>query len=133
MNLSSTDIREIRKFGTIAFLFFACLAALGLWRQMLWPVFAFGFLSLTGIALLLFPYPLSPVYFIWLKITRFIGLILTMFILTLAYYLVITPTALLKRLAGGRPISLEPDRNVSSYWITRSEPFQAKERFHKRY
>ena len=133
MNLSSTDIREIRRFGTIAFLFFACLAALGLWRQMLLPVFAFGFLSLTGIALLLFPYPLTPVYYMWLKIAHFIGSIITMLILTLAYYLVITPTALLKRLAGGRPISLKPDGNVSSYWITRSEPFQAKERFHKRY
>ena len=51
----------------------------------------------------------------------------------LAYYLVITPTALLKRVFGGRPLPTRPDRDAASYWVTRPELAQPKERFIKRY
>ena len=50
-----------------------------------------------------------------------------------AYYLVVTPFGLLKRLFGGRPLPLKPDRNRSSYWAERPEPAQPKERFTKRF
>jgi hypothetical protein len=53
--------------------------------------------------------------------------------LTAVYWVVITPTALLKRLLGGRPLPLRPDRGALSYWIERSEPAQPRERFSKRY
>jgi hypothetical protein len=62
-----------------------------------------------------------------------IGTIMTAVILTLAYYLVITPYALIKRLFGGRPLPFKPDKNSSSYWIERSESAQPRERFSKRY
>jgi hypothetical protein len=68
-----------------------------------------------------------------MKIARLVGRIITILILTLAYYLVITPSALIKRVFGGRPLPLKPDKGVSSYWVTRTEPAQPKERFLKRY
>ena len=49
------------------------------------------------------------------------------------YYLVITPAALIKRLMGGRPLPLKPDKQTESYWVTRAEPSQPRERFIKRY
>lgn len=133
MNLSSTDVREIRKFGSIAFLFFGCLAALWIWRQKLFLAYVFGFFSLAGIGLFLFPRPLSPAYRIWLTIAHLIGRIVGVLFLTLGYYLVITPFAFVKRLFGGRPLPMRPNHNVSSYWVQRSEPVQSKERFKKRF
>jgi len=56
-----------------------------------------------------------------------------MIVLTLAYYIVITPTALAKRLISGRPLPTAPDKGLSSYWVSRPEPAQPKERFIKRY
>jgi hypothetical protein len=58
---------------------------------------------------------------------------MTVLILSLAYYLVITPSALIKRLSGGAPIPVKPDKEALSYWVDRSEPAQPKERFLKRY
>ena len=133
MNLSSIDIKEIRRFGTIAFLFFGSLAALGVWRQKLFLACFFGLFSLVGMGLFLFPSPLSPAYYIWLKIAHFIGRMITTVILTLAYYLVITPSAFVKKLFGGSPLPVKPNHNISSYWVTRTEPAQPKERFLKRY
>ena len=133
MNSSLTDGKEIRRFGLIAFLFFGCLCALGLWRQKLIITSLFGVLSFLGLGFLLFPRPLMPIYKGWVKIANFIGKIITTIILTLAYYLVITPSALVKRVFGGRPLPVRPDKNIDSYWVPRDEPSQPKERFIKRY
>ncbi|MBW1863874.1 MAG: hypothetical protein JRJ02_16160 [Deltaproteobacteria bacterium] len=126
-------LREIKKFGIIAVLFFGSLFALGLWRGKVIPVFIFGPLSLLGMGFIIAPSTLRPVYTGWLKVAHFIGGAITAIMLTLAYYLVITPTALIKRLVSGRPLPIKPDKEASSYWVTRSELAQPKERFIKRY
>ena len=82
---------------------------------------------------MLIPSPLKPIYTAWLKIANFLGRIVTALVLTLAYYMVITPSALIKRLFGGRPLPVKPNKKVSSYWVARTEPAQPKERFLKRY
>ena len=130
-NLISTG--ETRKFGLIALIFFGCLCGLGLWTKKPIPTYLFGFLSLLGLGFILVPSRLRPVHFAWLKVAHFLGRVVTTVVLALAYYAVITPSALLKRLFGGRPLPVKPDKNVSSYWVVRSEPAQPKERFIKRY
>ena len=69
----------------------------------------------------------------WLKIAHFIGSKVTILILTIMFYFVITPAALLKRIFGGRPLPVKPDPDAETYWVTRPEPTQPKERFPKRY
>lgn len=133
MTLNSIKIKDIRKFGLIALIFFGILSALGLWKQKPIPIYLFGGLSLLGLCFILIPNKLKPVYILWLKVAHFIGRVVTTFVLALAYYLVITPFALLKRIFGGTPLPLKPDKNADSYWITRREPVQPKERFVKRY
>ena len=133
MSLNLTDIKNIRRFGAIAFVFFGCLCAVGVWSKRPIPTYLFGSLSLLGIGFILLPIPLKPVYSTWLKTAHFIGRMVTTLILTLAYYLIITPAALIKRILGGRPLPLKPNKNVSSYWVTREEPAQPRERFLKRY
>jgi hypothetical protein len=133
MNSNSTDTKEIRKFGLIALIFFGCLCAIGIWVKKPLPIYLFGCLSLLGLAFILVPGPLRPVHAGWLKIAHFIGKAITALILTLAYYLVITPSAFIKRLFGGRPLPVRPDKTASTYWVLRSEPVQPKERFIKRY
>lgn len=133
MNLSLIDIREIRKFGIVAFIFFGCLCVLGLLMEKPLPLYFFGFLSILGFGFILIPAQLIPVYATWLKIAHFLGRVVTTLILALAYYLVIFPSALIKRILGGRPLPAKPDKNASSYWVDRTEPAQPKERFLKRY
>jgi len=133
MGLNSTKKKEIRKFGIIALIFFGCLCVLGLWTQKTIPAYFFGFLSILGLGFILIPEPLMPIHAGWLKIASFIGKIVNILVLTLAYYLVITPSAMLKRLFGRIPLSLKPDKKVLSYWVARDEPAQPKGRFLKRY
>jgi len=133
MNSFSTDPKDIRKFGAVGFLFFGVLAGLALWRQKPVPTYLFGGLSVLFTSFCLFPTALTPAYRAWMRAAHFIGTIVTAVILSLAYYLVITPYGLLKRLFGGRPLALKPDSNLKSYWVERTEPAQPRERFSKRF
>jgi hypothetical protein len=133
VSLNSTDAKQIRKFGLISVIFFGCLWAIGLWTRKAIPTYLFGALSILGIGFILMPRRLKQVYAAWLTIAHFLGAIVTALVLTLAYYVVITPSALIKRLFGGRPLPVKPDKKASSYWVVRPEPAQPKERFLKRY
>lgn len=131
MTSSSTDVKEIRKFGSVAFIFFGLLCTIAVWRHKVLLTCFFGTLSSLGLGFLVIPRPLKPVYDAWLKIAHFIGSSITAIMLILAYYLVITPSGIIKRLLGGPIMPLKPDKNVLSYWRSRSETAQPKERFKK--
>jgi hypothetical protein len=133
MRLNSIETRDIRRFGIVAFIFFGSLCALGIWMEKPIPTYLFAFLLLLGIAFILAPSCFRPIYIGWLKITHFIGRIWTILILALCYYAVITPAAFIKRLLGGSPLPIRPDKNALSYWVERREPSQPTERFYKRY
>lgn len=131
--MTSTERKEIRTFGLIALVFFGALFGLAFWRDRPVPMVIFGFLGLLGLSFLALPGPMRPVHAGWLKVAHAIGRTITTIILTLAYFLVITPSAWLKRLFGGRPLPLKPDPEADTYWVPREEPVQPKERFHKRF
>ncbi len=125
--------KETRKFGAIAFIFFSCMCAISIWREKEILTYFFGTLGVFGFSLLLLPGPLAPLHSGWLKVAHFIGKTITIILMSIAYYLVITPTALIKQVFGGKPIPLKPDKNRSTYWVDRTEPAQPKERFIKRF
>lgn len=133
MSHADMSEKDIRKFGLIALIFFGSLCGLGLWTKKPVPTYLFGSLSVLGLGFILIPARLRPVYTVWLKIAHVIGRIITTLILAIAYYLVITPAALIKRVFGGRPLPVKPDKEATSYWVARTEPAQPKERFLKRY
>ncbi len=133
MDSSLTTKREIRRFGAIGFFFFGSLCGLAVWREKELVIYLFGTLSVLGLSLLALPGPLSPIYRGWIRVAHFIGTTINAIVLSLVYYLVISPAGLMKRLIGGRPLPLKPDSRLNTYWVTRSEPAQPKERFRKRY
>jgi len=132
-NSNSTEKKDIRKFGLIALIFFGSLCALGMWRQKPIPIYLFGTLATLGLGFLLIPGPLRPLYKGWLRVAHFIGKTITVILLSVAYYLVITPSAMIKRVFGGRPLPVKPSKKLTTYWVERSEPAQPRDRFTKRF
>ena len=133
MHSTPTDAKEIRKFGGIGFVFFGSLAGIALWRDRPWAILIFGLLALLSAGFMAIPLALAPVYALWLRVAHAIGTGVTVVMLTLAFYLVITPSGLLKRLISGTPIPMKPDKTADSYWVPREASAQPKERFLKRF
>jgi hypothetical protein len=89
--------------------------------------------AISGLSLAIFPVQLRFLYLGWIKVTNVIGRAVTFLLMASAYYAIITPAAIIKRLAGGRPIPLHADKRKKSYWVDRAESAQPRERFFKRY
>jgi hypothetical protein len=133
MNSNLTNSREIRKFGAIGLISFGTLLAVSIWRDKTLLTVFFSLLAVLSSGFVLMPVLLKPIYIGWLKIAHFIGSKVTILILTIFFYFVMTPAALLKRIFGGRPLPVKPDPDAETYWVTRTEPAQPKERFLKRF
>jgi hypothetical protein len=68
------------------------------------------------------PSRLSPLNRIWSRLGALIAKVVNPIVLTLLFFFVVTPMALVVRIAGKRPLRLTPDRTASSYWIHRHLP-----------
>jgi hypothetical protein len=98
---------------------FAGLGGIAWWRGN--PRLGAVLLVVGGILIagaLLVPGSLGPVYRGWMRLALAISKVTTPLIMGIIYLLVITPTGLLLRLFGHRPLTR--DRSATSYWMRRS-------------
>jgi hypothetical protein len=68
-----------------------------------------------------FPALLSPLEWAWMKLASALGWVTTRLFLTLFFYLVLTPVALVLRLLGKDPIDRRIARDAKTYWRTRKD------------
>jgi len=79
-----------------------------------WHATLFVIAALFAVAALVAPRALGPVYRVWMAVGEVLAWINTRIILTLVFFLVVTPTGLVMRLFGRSP--LERRRSGTSYW-----------------
>lgn len=83
----------------------------------LWAAVAAGVMLLLALAA---PKVLEPANRLWMKLGLLLGRIVNPIILSLMFFLVFTPIALLLRLFGRDLLRFRGDTQASSYWITRT-------------
>lgn len=133
MTSSLTERKETRRFGAVAFVLFGSLCAFGALRHREVAAIVFGALCALGLLFMALPTALRPVHRAWLKAAHAIGAAVMTVALTFAYYFAVTPFSFAKRVFGGRPLPLKPDKAARSYWAERPEKVQSREQFSKRY
>jgi len=123
-----SERRDLKKFGITMGVVLGLLGGLFLGRGSNYYVYFFllaaVFLSL-GLAAPVF---LKPIHKVWMTLSVLLGWLMTRVILTVLFYLVITPIGLLLRLFGKDFLNLKLDRNRDSYWIpTKTVKFERKD------
>ena len=109
--------RELRRFGLVMAAALGVLAAFLLWRHRpAWPYVAgaAGAFAALGVAA---PGLLRPVERAWMTLAGWLSVVMTYVMLTLTFFLVVTPLGLMRRLGGRDPLHLKLDRNAASYWV----------------
>ena len=117
MNIDITDKREQRNFGlliAVASVVIGCVrwAIHGGGPPLTFVYVAVGFLVL-GIAL---PRALQPVLYLWIKFALLLNWVMTRLLLTLVWYLAITPTGLFRRLFAEDPLHRKWPPDGESFW-----------------
>ncbi len=108
--------RELRKFGFVMAVAFGIFGALFVWRDKPWGMYtlyvAVAFLVLGLIA----PKLLGPIEKAWMALARVLQTVMTAVILTLTFFLVMTPMGLLIRLTGKDLLGMKGDPSIETYW-----------------
>ncbi|MDM7924894.1 MAG: SxtJ family membrane protein [bacterium] len=115
--------REWRKFGIGLGVILCAVAAVQLLKgRPAAPYFlAAGAVSAgLGIAM---PAALKPLFVVLLVLGEILGWISTRVLLAALFYAVLTPIALIRRLAGRGPMPMAPEPKASTYWIERGKKF----------
>jgi hypothetical protein len=80
-------------------------------------------LGIMGIALILaglaFPQILPGAFRVWMGFALALGWIVSRIILTVLFYLIMTPVSLIARLAGKEFLDIRWNRKKDSYWVER--------------
>jgi hypothetical protein len=116
---SRTTVGELRRFGIGLGVGFAILGMILSLRG--WPHGAslFGVSGLFLVIGILLPRVLTWLYPPWMAMTRAMGWLSTTLILSLIFYLVFTPIALVLRALGRDFLARRWDRDAPSYWVRR--------------
>ncbi len=128
------NVKEYRKFGISVGIAFLLITALLWWKDAqnaLRVTGALGTLLLLGG--LVAPGLLKWPYRGWMKFAAGAAWFNTRLILTLMFYLVMTPVGLLLRLLGKCPLAMGFDKAAKTYWIKRErkeyDPVRSEKHF----
>ncbi len=116
--------RQVRSFGRLVGGVLVALA-LGLaWRQGWTPGALPVGLGVAGAVLALggwlAPRLFRPLYRVWMGLALVLGFVMTRVLLTLVFFLAVTPIGLLLRLFGKDPLHRRPDPSAPTYWIEKT-------------
>ena len=131
-NIRSSD-REIRRFGVLigsalaGFGFFMWLAG----KSLTGVLFVAGIL-LVGIAAAA-PRCVAPLQKLWMAIAIVLGWIVTRVILTVFFYLCLTPIAWIAHLSGKRFLDLSFRSRATTYWRSCAGATRDNARFEKQF
>ncbi len=118
-NINETK-KDLRKFGiTVG----GVLLAIGVVVFYFEKPSAIYFTVIGGSLILfgaLFPKILKPLNRIWMSLAIILGFIMSRVILTILFYLVLTPIAILAKIVGKKFMVLKFDKSVNTYWEKRT-------------
>jgi len=70
------------------------------------------------------PGGLAPLHRVWMQLSLAMGWVMTRVILTVVFFLIVTPVGLLQRLAGKRAFDVAFQTRDPTYWKLRQTPFE---------
>lgn len=128
--IARLDPRD-RDLRILCLVFFAVLGGLAAYQLHLgspaWPYLAGGAAVFLILGAALRPRGLIlALYRLWMGLAVILGAVVSRIILTVVFYLVITPIGLIRRLTGWDGLKLKKDPAKKSHWVVREEDDRLK-------
>ena len=128
-----TGKKDIRDFGITIGIIFLIVAGFLFYKEndsfQLFIYIAASFMSLG----FLVPIILKPIYLVWMIFAVILGWFMTRFILSLLFYLVITPIGLVLRIMGKDLLELRKEEIQDSYWNMRESEKEQNQNYEKQF
>jgi hypothetical protein len=120
----SVEIGSNRSFGVVMGVVCLVLSGLGFWGgSAYWPISAAA-AAVFGSLALLCPRLLSPLNRLWFLFGLALHKVVNPVVMGVLFFGVIMPVGVLMRLTGKRPLEVEFEPDISSYWMRRDSALQ---------
>ena len=124
---------DLRKFGITLGIILMMIAGFLFFNK----IESIQMLLTIGIVLFLLsvmiPGVLKPIYWVWMILATIIGWIMTRVILSLLYFLIVTPIGLISRIFGKQFLELKWNKSSNTYWNYRSVSVPEKYKYEKQF
>jgi len=122
MDKSKFNIKsEWKKFGIALGILLPIVATILLLKKISIYIYFYGAGLFFILAALTVPIIIKPVFILFLYIAFVLGWVMTRVILSLLFYLVITPIGLIAKLFGKKFLDMKFSREKESYWLETGE------------
>ena len=125
--------KKLRNFGIPMGICLGLLGALLLWRgKHTYPYF-FALAALFAVVGLSVPRALKYVYKVWMSLAVVLSWVMTRVLLSVIFYVGVTPIGLIGRLLGKDFLSLDVDTGAETYWIDKDGSGRGRERYEQQF
>jgi hypothetical protein len=129
-----TERREARRFSLILAGILVLLALLAWWKDHETRAQACAVAAVLAPALAYLAFSVWIRFFrVWMKFAEVLGWVMTRVILTVFFYVLLTPYGLVARLFREDPLDLNWKRRKPSYWIDKPSVAPKQERYERQY
>mgnify|MGYP001295417721 CR=1 FL=1 len=133
IKLIKTENKDLRSFGITFGIIFLIIAGFLFYIEnesfQLFIVISSAFIIFG----LLFPITLKPIYISWMSFAIILGWFMTRFILSLLFYLIVTPIGLITRVLGKDFLELKKEASNGSYWNQRESSLEKNQNYDKQF
>ena len=124
---------DIRNFGITLGIILLLISGFLFWKEKeSYQIFSGIGITLSLIAIAI-PSVLKPVYWMWMIFGIILGWFMTRVILSLLFYIIITPIGLTLRLFGKQFLELRWDKSKESYWNFRTNEHLQNKNYEKQF
>lgn len=133
IKLIKTENKDLRSFGITFGIIFLIIAGFLFYIEnesfRLFIVISSAFIIFG----FLIPIILKPICIVWMSFAIILGWFMTRFILSLLFFLIVTPIGLITRVLGKDFLELKKEASNDSYWNQRDSNFEKNQSYEKQF
>ena len=133
IKLIKTENKDLRSFGITFGIIFLIIAGFLFYIEnesfRLFIVISSAFIIFG----FLIPIILKPICIVWMSFAIILGWFMTRFILSLLFYLIVTPIGLITRVLGKDFLELKKEASNGSYWNQRESSLEKNQNYDKQF
>jgi len=125
--------KELRSFGvTIGVILLVIAGFLFIKEKELFQIFIYIAGSFIGLGIII-PFILKPIYLVWMIFAVLLGWFMTRVILSLLFYMIISPIGLFLRVFGKDILEIKKQVVQGSYWNKRDSNIEQNQDYEKQF
>ncbi len=131
-NIKSTK-KELRNFGITIGVILLVIGGYLFFKELgSYQTFLYLAIALIGLGLII-PNLLKPIYLIWMIFAVIIGWVMTRVILSLLFYLIITPIGIIAKILNKDFLNLKKEYGKATYWNKRDRSLELNQDYSKQF